>query len=377
MSLTLSVDQSSASHVAQLLVAASKQNITIISGSEGPVLSVDKDVVFKTLPLIAGKLGLGGDEAEVQKWIQFRDDELLPATSGKDAKQLFPKFSKLSKALEASVFIVNNKLSLADLALFVALSPTIKGLSEDDRARFDNITRWFDNIQHLRSISAKVKELNLLVDISQKYVEKKEEPKKDEKKPEPAKEAAPKKGAAKPEAPKTDASSSSNDLNVSRLDFRVGKIVKVDRHPGADTLYQEEIDLGEEKPRQVVSGLVKFVPIEEMKDRLVIVLCNLKAANMRGVRSEGMVIAASNADHTQVQLVDVPAGSKVGERITVAGQTGAPDKVINLSNKDNIFKSLQDHLTTNDKGVAVFKNDPLVTSQGACTVKSLFNAHLG
>jgi len=39
--------------------------------------------------------------------------------------------------------------------------------------------------------------------------------------------------------------------------------------------------------------LVKFVPIEEMKDRLVLVLCNLKAANMRGVRSEGMVIAGT------------------------------------------------------------------------------------
>ena len=42
------------------------------------------------------------------------------------------------------------------------------------------------------------------------------------------------------------------------------------------SLYIEEIDVGEEKPRQVISGLVKFVPIEEMQNRKAIILCNLK-----------------------------------------------------------------------------------------------------
>lgn len=55
------------------------------------------------------------------------------------------------------------------------------------------------------------------------------------------------------------------------------------KHPEADALYVEKIDLGEVEPRTIVSGLVKYVPIEQMQNRLVAVLCNLKPAKMRGV----------------------------------------------------------------------------------------------
>lgn len=50
---------------------------------------------------------------------------------------------------------------------------------------------------------------------------------------------------------------------------------------------------GEAEPRQIVSGLVQYVPIEEMKGRNVVVLCNLKPAKMRGIESAGMVLCAS------------------------------------------------------------------------------------
>ena len=54
----------------------------------------------------------------------------------------------------------------------------------------------------------------------------------------------------------------------SRLDIRIGKIVEVTRHPEAESLYVEKIDLGEASgPRTIVSGLVDFVPIEDMQDR--------------------------------------------------------------------------------------------------------------
>lgn len=79
-----------------------------------------------------------------------------------------------------------------------------------------------------------------------------------------------------------------------RLDIRVGKIVDVSKHPDADTLYVEKIDLGEEAPRTIVSGLAKFVPIEEMQNRFVAVLCNLKPAKMRGIESQGMVLCTSS-----------------------------------------------------------------------------------
>lgn len=65
------------------------------------------------------------------------------------------------------------------------------------------------------------------------------------------------------------------------------------QHPDADSLYVEKIDVGEPEPRTVVSGLVQFVPKEQLQDRLVVLLCNLKPQKMRGVESQGMVLCAS------------------------------------------------------------------------------------
>lgn len=54
-------------------------------------------------------------------------------------------------------------------------------------------------------------------------------------------------------------------IDISRLDIRVGIITKVQKHPDADSLYVEEIDVGEPTPRTVVSGLVKYIPLEAMQ----------------------------------------------------------------------------------------------------------------
>ena len=58
----------------------------------------------------------------------------------------------------------------------------------------------------------------------------------------------------------------------------------------------ETIECGEEKPRQVISGLVRHIPLEEMQNRMVVLLCNLKPAKMRGIVSEAMVMCASTPD---------------------------------------------------------------------------------
>jgi len=88
------------------------------------------------------------------------------------------------------------------------------------------------------------------------------------------------------------------------------------RHPDADSLYIEEIDVGEEAPRQVVSGLVKHIPEPEMQRRRVLVLCNLKPAAMRGVQSQAMVLAATDAGSGKVRgcggLLQVAGGVGVG-----------------------------------------------------------------
>ncbi|XP_010017130.1 PREDICTED: aminoacyl tRNA synthase complex-interacting multifunctional protein 1, partial [Nestor notabilis] len=55
----------------------------------------------------------------------------------------------------------------------------------------------------------------------------------------------------------------SKPVDVSRLDLRVGCIITAKKHPDADSLYVEEVDVGEASPRTVVSGLVKHVPLDQ------------------------------------------------------------------------------------------------------------------
>jgi tRNA-binding EMAP/Myf-like protein len=80
-------------------------------------------------------------------------------------------------------------------------------------------------------------------------------------------------------------------------------------------LYVEEVNVGEPEPRTIVSGLVQFVPLEEMQQRQVVVLCNLKPRNMRGVKSHGMLLCASNDGHDAVEPLCPPEGAVVGERV--------------------------------------------------------------
>lgn len=78
----------------------------------------------------------------------------------------------------------------------------------------------------------------------------------------------------------------------------------------------EKIDIGEpEGPRTIVSGLVKFVAREELVGRHVIVLANLKPRNMRGIKSAGMLLCASDADHAVVEPLGPPARAVIGERV--------------------------------------------------------------
>ncbi|PHU18272.1 putative methionine--tRNA ligase [Capsicum chinense] len=159
------------------------------------------------------------------------------------------------------------------------------------------------------------------------------------------------------------------EISISRLDIRVGLITKAQKHPDADSLYVEEIDVGESQPRTVVSGLVKYIPLEEMQNRKVCVLCNLKPASMRGIKSQAMVLAASNSDHTKVELVEPPKDAVVGERVTFPGFDGKPDDILNPKKK--VWETVQVDLQTNKKLVACYKDVPLTTSVGTCKVASI------
>lgn len=162
-------------------------------------------------------------------------------------------------------------------------------------------------------------------------------------------------------------------IDVGRLDLRVGKIVDVQKHPDADALYLEKIDCGEPNPRTVISGLVKFVPISEMRNRLVVVLCNLKPVKMRGIMSEAMVMCASTPD--KVEVLSPPAGAVPGDLVHCDGYNRQPDAVMNPKKK--IFETVAPDLRTNDQLVACYKGAALnVPGKGTVVAQTLKNVNV-
>ncbi|MDR2194326.1 MAG: methionine--tRNA ligase [Treponema sp.] len=106
----------------------------------------------------------------------------------------------------------------------------------------------------------------------------------------------------------------------AELDLRVAEIVKIERHPKADKLYIETLDIAGEE-RLIVSGLVPFYTEEELLNKRIIIVYNLKPAKLRGVESRGMLLAASARDADGKEIVEaLDAGdAPAGTRIALAG----------------------------------------------------------
>jgi tRNA-binding EMAP/Myf-like protein len=150
--------------------------------------------------------------------------------------------------------------------------------------------------------------------------------------------------------------------------------LQVTEHPERDNLYVEEIDIGEEKPRSIVSGLAKFIAKDDLLGKKVIVCANLKASKFAGVVSQGMVLAAANQEKSVVEVLEAPEDAKVGEEVTFDGFESNPDPTLNPKHK--IFEKCAVDLKTNDELVATFKGVVFSTSGGPVTVKSLKNASI-
>ena len=97
-----------------------------------------------------------------------------------------------------------------------------------------------------------------------------------------------------------------------KLDLRVATVLKAEAHPNADRLLVLQVDLGGEE-RQVVAGIRAHYSGEELVGRQVVVVANLETAKLRGLESQGMVLAASDGDRIVILTPEktVTVGSKV------------------------------------------------------------------
>ena len=195
--------------------------------------------------------------------------------------------------------------------------------------------------------------------------------------PAPVGEDAPKKAKKakkkKKSPPPEDAAA---EMDVSKLDIRVGVIQEAWEHEEADKLFCEKIDIGEEEPRQIASGLRAFYKTEDLVGRRVCVLANLKKRKLLGFPSHGMVLCASTEDGSSVVFVDPPADAAIGERVMCEGFDGEPATENQIGKKkilDKVFPDLQ----TDGSGVATFKGVPLTAGSGSCVAEGgLANAQV-
>jgi aminoacyl tRNA synthase complex-interacting multifunctional protein 1 len=217
----------------------------------------------------------------------------------------------------------------------------------------------------------------------------------------------------KAKAPKQASAPAALPLSPALIDLRVGHILRCVPHENADSLYVSTIAMGDPEGtentqkdeetgrsvRTVCSGLRGLIPLEEMQDRKVIVMANLKPVTMRGIKSTAMVLAASpppkesedaHAADRVVELVAPPEGSQGGDKVYFEGweygEGKGPEKVLNPKKKQ--WDAVQPGLyTTEDltvmfdagrvQGVAGGMGE-LVTegNKGKCKVPSLKGARL-
>jgi methionyl-tRNA synthetase len=97
-----------------------------------------------------------------------------------------------------------------------------------------------------------------------------------------------------------------------KLDLRIGSVKSADPHPNADKLIVLKVDLGSEE-RQIVAGIRGHYAPEELVGKQVVVVANLEPAKLRGVESQGMLLAASDGDRIVILTPEkkVAPGAKI------------------------------------------------------------------
>lgn len=100
--------------------------------------------------------------------------------------------------------------------------------------------------------------------------------------------------------------------DFEKVDLRVGKVVSCEKHPDSDKLLILKVDLGEGTPRQIVSGIAKSYTAGQMIGKSVVVVANLKPAIIRGIESNGMLLAGKDdKELAVVEVNDLSAGTRV------------------------------------------------------------------
>jgi len=253
--------------------------------------------------------------------------------------------------------------NLADIVMYAQIIPMVTSKVDV------HLRRWFSLLQHLYPMpNAKQISFDKVEEVVKEQVV--EEEKKEKKKKKQKKESK-KKATKKSEVPE-------GPPPFGKIDIRVGLIKKAWEHEESEKLWCEEIDVGEDAPRQIASGLRSFFSKEEMEDTRCLVVCNLKARKMAGFKSHGMVLCTKvmKGDVEVVEFVTPPESAPAGTRLTLAGDDTvyAPLVPNQIAKKKVWEKEIGPFLRVNADGSATFKDTLIHAAGEVCRAKSIVDA---
>ncbi|KNG74664.1 hypothetical protein PFMG_00838 [Plasmodium falciparum IGH-CR14] len=281
---------------------------------------------------------------------------------------------------EKSYIISNKHASIVDIFYFCAIHKLLDEMAVKERIEFSYIYRWYLHIQEtllanfstLKKLIVKDSLENLLnnkttnnaPEHKNNFVSKESKENKSQNNESPKNKK--KDVQNKNNAPNKKVEETKKLDDISRLNVLVGYVEQVEIHPDADTLYCLKINLGEDKPRDICSGLRNKKNAEDLLNKYVLVLANLKEKSLRGKKSHGMVLCGSFDE--KVELLVPPNGVKIGERILFHNMDPnvIPDKNLSSDKEKNPFFHIQPHLILKD-GVAHYKDTKWISSQGDIT----------
>lgn len=145
------------------------------------------------------------------------------------------------------------------------------------------------------------------------------------------------------EAARDEAGATPEAFFRERLDLRVAKIESAEQHPDADKLYVLQLKLGDEE-RQIVSGLVENYTIEELEGQHIVLVYNLKPAKLRGIKSNGMLLAASTEGEQELEVIFLPE-VEPGTRLSLDGEAPGetPPKRISIDTFFSVPMRVEEH----------------------------------
>jgi methionyl-tRNA synthetase len=255
-----------------------------------------------------------GIVARIDKMIS----EAKPWDLAKDAKQRETLNAVLYRAAEA--------LRWLSVLLYPVMPNATReiyqqlGLSDDAAITRPADLKWGElaegvQTREIKPLFPRIDKAKTMEEIKEQTSEVRDQKSEDEGVAEPGTAAATHSGTHLTEADAVPGVAYIDIADFAKIDLRVGEVKTAERIPKADKLLLITVDIGEEKPRQILAGIAQYYEPENLIGRKIVVVANLKPRKLRGYESQGMLLAASVGDEGKPVIAtfaeDVPNGARL------------------------------------------------------------------